>query len=976
MHKLTICTSTAGHVCKKFNADGSTVGGGNFISGTYKVLELSGLDELAQVITQSKATQLFVLGEPANGLTTGKVGLVSNSDGKRQIALCNNHFKPAEHGFFLVDVDDVDVTPDAVIKHLEAFSDAFKGVQWLRVNSSSALLKDATGWEVVRKNKYHLYACASGLQHVDGLMAEYKAYCESQGLVKYVHNKAGRRLTRYPLDVSVYSSYKSRKVFEGVGLPVNHVTDKEPAFYNVGGRVLDLSGFIAPAQPKKTVQTQHTEKQRKNNAGARTSRVGTGKLYSHSRVGLLFNRRITTLASLTTCLNSLGYKAGANGRFISPEQTTTTGNTQLLSSKAGEFLLFCHSDTSPFCGRAYSPFDAFVQYAHNGCLASAEKAVLDSTDDIAHHYEGDVPTTHVPDFNSVVDALKQGVSCYLCAHLGDGKTQTVLNTFRDSGKRILYINHSRALTANIAEQAALKGFTVATYNDSVSVIGQSNFFITTINSLNKFSIGGFDVVVVDEVLAVTETLVSLHSTLKEKEQIKALECLIEGCERKQVLLLDGDKTPYTHALMQALSIKTVFKVAPQHTQPSIVVLNNRTHKKQSKSAALVAASKVESGVFFSDSKKQATMLGVMESWKDAIVITGDNSGEKSAQAFLQNVEQHAANTNLVAYTSCMGCGVSIVNTMRELFGHYSGTVTPQAFYQMTRRYRRPVGAIKISIHNRRAFDDGVTVAEYKQVLQKRFELVDDYSGLYDVYTTIRSNFLYCKQIFDLAPDVSLLAYFKAVGLNVTTEQTILSDADCDALDDAKNTVEINMVADVMAQDCLSDSELKALDKQTGLTQQQTAAKHKTNICTVLGVDPLELDKHTVERALFDNLVGKVVAARGLVGVDDENNTIKGSFLKALLNCVDGSRVTGKQLNHKVKQALNGMGRNEQILLFKLEFKMSLPDVENDSRFSQWVVGLLKHFGLVKKDVKKTRGTFSFVLAFDDDVGKWCRGARV
>ena len=976
MYKLTLCTSTAGRVCKNFNADGSTVGGGNFISGTYKVLTLSGLDELAQVIQQSKATQLFVLGEPANGLATGKVGLVSNSDGTRQIALCNNHFKSAELGFFLVDVDDVDVTPEDVIKHLESFSDAFKGVQWLRVNSSSSLLKDAEGWEVVRKNKYHLYACATGLQHVDGLIAEYKAYCESQGLLKYVHSKAGRRLTRYPLDVSVYSSFKSRKVFEGVGLPANHTTDKEPTFYNVGGRVLDLSGFIAPAKKECTTTKQPTEKQQKQHAKVVQTTVstvvGTGQVYNNSRLGMLFNRRITTLAALNTCLSSLGYKEGANGRYIAPEQTSTTGNTQLLNSTPSEFMLYCHSDSSPFCGLAYSPFDAFVQYAHSGCLESAEKALLDATDDIAHHYEGDVPTTHVSDFTSVVDALKQGVSCYVCAHLGDGKTQTVLNTFKDSGKRILYINHSRALTANIAEQAALKGFTVATYNDDVSVISKSNFFITTINSLIKFPIGGFDVVVVDEVLAVTETLVALKSTLKEQEQLKALEYLIEWKKDTQMLLLDGDKTPYTHELMKALRIKTVFKVAPQHPQPSIVVLKNRTRKNQSKSAALVAASKVESGVFFSDSKKQAAMLGAMDGWKEALVITGDNSGEQAAQAFLQNVEQQATTTNQVAYTSCMGCGVSIVNTMRQLFGHYSGTVSPQAFYQMTRRYRRPVGSIQISIHSRHVFDDGVTTAEYKQALRKRFDLVNDYSRLYDVYITVRANFLTCKQIFDLAPDVALLAYFKSVGLKVTTEDTVLSVEECEAVDDAKETVETTLVEDVLAQHCLTDSEQKALDQQTGLTQQQTAAKHKTAICTVLGVDPLELDKHTVERVLFDNLLGKVVAARGLVGVGEGTSTIKGMFLKALLDCVDGSRVTGKQLNQKVKQALHGIGRNEQILLFKLDMGLSIPDLENDTSVSRWMASLLNHFGLVKKDIKKTRGTYSFVVAFDDDVLKWTK----
>lgn len=976
MYKLTLCTSNHGRVCKAFNADGTTKVGGQLVGGTYQVLSLSGLEDLERVITQSKANSLLVLGEPANGLEAGKLGLVSNSDGQRKVSVSKAHFKPVEASFFLVDVDDATVTTEAVIGHLEAFSDAFKGVQWLRVNSSSALLKDAQGVEVVRKAKYHLYACATGLGNIGSFVKHYEQWCDDNGLVKYVASKSGAQLKRYMLDVSIYQPYHARKVFEGVELPKGFTTDKEPTFYNEGGKVLDLSGFKALAKKERTTTKQPAQKQQKRIVKVVqpkvTPVVGTGKLHNNSRLGMLFNRRITSLAALNSCLSSLGYKEGANGRYIAPEQTSTTGNTQLLNPTPSEFMLYCHSDSSPFCGIAYSPFDAFVQYAHSGSVESAENALLDASDDIAHHYEGDVPTTHVADFTSVVEALKQGVSCYVCAHLGDGKTQTVLNTFKDSGKRILYINHSRALTANIAEQAALKGFTAATYNDDVYVIEQSNFFITTINSLIKFPIGGFDVVVVDEVLAVTETLVNPKSTMKEKDQVKALECLLQWKESTQMLLLDGDKTPYTHELMNALRINTVFKVAPQHPQPSIVVLKNRTRKNQSKSAALVAASKVESGVFFSDSKKQAAMLGAMDGWKDALVITGDNSGEQAAQAFLQNVEQHAATTNQIAYTSCMGCGVSIVNTMRDLFGHYSGTVSPQAFYQMTRRYRRPVGAIKISIHSHHVFDDGVTTADYKRALMKRFDLVNDYSRLHAVFITLRSNFLTCKHIFDLAPDVALLSYLKAVGLNVTTEDAVLSVEECGAVDDAKDTVETTMVEDVMTQDCLTDSEQKALDQQTGLTQKQTAAKHKTAICKVLGVDPLELDKHTVERCLFDKLLSKVVAARGLVGADEGTNTVKGMFLKALLDCVDGSRVTGKQLNQRVKQALQGVSRTDQVLLFKLDLGLSLPDLENDSRFSQWMAGLLNHFGLEKSEKKKTRGTDSFVVAFDDDVAKWMK----
>lgn len=967
MYKLTLCTSNHGRVCKAFNADGSTVAGGQLVGGTYQVLSLGGLDDLERVITQSKANSLLVLGEPANGLEAGKIGLVSNSDGQSKVAVSKAHFKPVEAGFFLVDVDDATVTTEAVISHLEAFSDAFKGVQWLRVNSSSALLKNAQGVEVVRKAKYHLYACATGLGNIGHFVKHYEQWCDDNGLVKYVASKSGAQLKRYMLDVSIYQPYHARKVFEGVELPKGFTTDKEPTVHNAGGKVLDFSGFTAPAI---TNQQKHVKKQHVKPVQAVPRTVGEGKCYPDSYAGAIFNKRIRNHAKLNPLLISLGYKIGNTGRYVSPEQTTQDSNTQLLNDAAGAYALYCHSDSSPFCGRAYTPFDAYVHYGHQGCLKAAEKAVLASVDDIAHHYEGDVPTTHVGDFNPVVDALKQGHSFYLCAHLGDGKTQTVLNTFRPLKKRILYINHSRSLTADIAGGAKSKGYTVATYTDAPCDVAGANFVITTINSLGKIDCSLFDVIVIDEVLAVTETLVGQQSTLKEVEQIKALELLTDICQGRQTLLLDGDKTPYTHALMKALMIKEVYKVAAQHEQPKVAWLKNTT-KKHSANPAVVGASKSTQCAFFSDSKKMVKILSEHEGWGNALTITGDNSGEDTAQAFLQNVEEQAALTPLLAYTSCMGCGVSIVQTARELFGYYCGTVTPQSFYQMSRRYRRAIGTIKISVHHRRLLDDVVSLSEYHEALKKGLVDAGLYGGLIDSYVTIRANFLNCKGIWDSAPDIALMSYLQAVGVEVIQEEVQLSGKDCDAVEEAKNTVEHTMVADVMGARCLTDVEQRAIEQQNGLTRTQTAAKTKTKICKVLGVDDDELDVHTVDRCLFDGLLGKVVAARALLG--EGGKGARGRFFNGLLGCVDGNRTTGKQLNHKMKQVLMGFTRVELVQLFKLDLGLSLPDVENDSRFSQWISNLLKHFGLVKADSKKTKGFYSFILGWDADVQKWCNG---
>ncbi len=969
MYKLTLCTSNHGRVCKAFNADGSTVAGGNLISGNYEVLSLSGLDDLGRVITRSKANSLLVLGEPTNGFVTGKLGLVSNSSGTSKVAISKAHFKPVEAGFFLVDVDDATVTTEAVISHLEAFSDAFKGVQWLRVNSSSALLKDAQGVEIVRKAKYHLYACATGLDNVRHFVKHYERWCDDNGLVKYIASKSGAQLKRYMLDISIYQPYHARKVFEGVELPKGFTTDKEPTFYNVGGKVLDLSGFTAPAITK---QQKHVKNQQVKPVQGHTLSVGDGVRYPDNRVATLFNKRIRNHATLNGLLISLGYKVGNTGRYLSPEQTTTNSNTQLLHDAPGAYALYCHSDSSPFCGLAYTPFDAYVHYGHQGCLKAAEKAVLASVSDIAHHYEGDVQTQHVDDFSPVVDALKKGKSIYLCAHLGDGKTQTVLNTFRHLKKRILYINHSRSLTADIARVAKCKGYKVATYTDSSTDIEAADFVITTINSLEKIDCSEFDVVVIDEVLAVTETLVSTKSTLKEAEQIKVMATLRDVCYKKQVLLLDGDKTPYTHALMKALRVGEVYKVAAQYEQPKVSWLKNTTKKQHAAAPVLVSAAKSTQCAFFSDSKKTVKILSEHEGWKNALTITGDNSGEDVVQTFLQDVEAQAAVTPLLAYTSCMGCGVSIVETARELFGYYCGTVTPQSFYQMARRYRRAIGTIKISVHHRRLLDDGVQLEDYQRALTKRLVDVDDYDGLYDCYITIKSNFLNCKQIWDSAPDIALMSYLQAVGVEVVSQEEVkLSGKDCDAVEEAQTTVEHNMIADVVGARCLTDVEQRAIEQQSGLTLKQTAAKTKTKICTVLGVDDDALDAHTVERCLFDGLLGKVVAARSLIGEGGKGG--KGKFYSGLLECVDGNRTTGKQLNHKLKQALQGLTRVEQVQLFKLDLGLSLPDVENDSRFSQWISNLLKHFGLVKADSKKTKGFYSFVLGWDADVMKWCKG---
>ena len=977
MYKLTLCTSNHGRVCKAFNADGSTVAGGHLIGGSYEVLSLNGLDDLERVIARSKANSLLVLGEPANGRVTGKLGLVRNSDGLRTVAISKDHFKPVEAGFFLVDVDDPTVTTEAVISHLESFSDVFKGVQWLRVNSSSALLKDSQGVEIVRKAKFHLYACATGLGSIGHFVKNYTQWCEDNGLVKKVTSKGGAQLNRYMLDISIYQPYHARKVFEGVAVPKGFTTDKEPTFYNVGGSVLDLSGFTAPAtttnQHKHEPKQKHVQKPKDKPVHVQTLTVGTGVRYTDNRIASLFNGRIRNHAALNGLLTSLGYKVGNPGRYLSPEQTSTSSNTQILHDEPGAYALYCHSDSNPFCGLAYSPFDAYVHYEHQGDIKAAEKAVLASVNDIAHHYEGDVPTQYVDDFSQVVDALTKGTSIYLCAHLGDGKTQTVLNTLRHLKKRILYINHSRSLTANIAQVASVKGYIVATYTDSTPDVDAADFVITTINSLGKINCTKFDVVVIDEVLAVTETLVSTKSTLKDSEQLKVLAALIETCSKKQVLLLDGDKTPYTHALMKTLKVKQVYKVAAQHEQPTVSWLKTTTKKQHAAAPVLVSAAKSTECAFFSDSKKTVKILSEHESWKNSLTITGDDSGEETAQAFLQDVEAKAAVTPLVAYTSCMGCGVSIVGTARELYGYYSGTVTPQSFYQMARRYRRAIGTIKVSVHHRRVLDDGVQLEDYHRAIKKRFVDVMDYDGLYDSYITIQSNFLHCKQIWDSAPDIALMSYLQAVGVEVSQEEVSLTGKDCDDVEEAQTTVEHNMVTEVVGASCLTEVEQRAMEQQTGLTLKQTAAKTKTSICAVLGVADDELDVHTVERCLFDGLLGKVVAARSLIG--EGGNGYKGKFYSELLSCVDGNRTTGKQLAHKLKQALRRLTRTEQVQLFKLELGLSLPDVENDSRFSQWISNLLKHFGIVKTDLKTTKGFRSFELAFDADVLKWCKGGR-
>ena len=875
---------------------------------------------------------------------------------------------------------------EALIAHLEEFNAAFKGVEWVQVNSSTALIIDDCGQIRVQKRKYHLYCLAHNFQQVEYFVKEYEAWAIANDLVTYTPAKNGNLLKKYPLDVAVYKSMQSRKVFESVGLPKGWSAPKKPTYYNQGGGVLDLGCFSAPAIKEKIKKLKAQKRaSTKKQPGERvpTQNIkGTGVVFTHNLVAKEFNASIDSLDKLIGVMAECGYDYTGNKRFVAPEQSSSTGNTSIKNDVPGDYQLYCFSDKNPFCGVVARPFDYLVHYKYQGALERAVEALEATESDYLHHYSAGLSVKHLGGLESVSDYIANRESFYLQAHLGDGKSQTTFTALKQQKARVLYINHSRGLSASVYQVAKSKGFNPSLYTDDASVVGNSDFVITTINSLVKIR-GQFHYIVIDEVVAVSDVLFASSGIMRTEEQYNALVKLKDLVAFTPIVLLDGDLTPTSNKLAQILGVKTVYKVAPQYNQPTVCIKVPVSTKgktlRQSPIPGLISTE--ENGVLVSDSKE---FISVCKTTKHQLLsITGDNSGEEQAQTFLSDVEEEAKKHDWVGYTSVMGCGVSITQVSRKVFGHYTGTVSPQSYYQMLRRYRVCDGDIVISSITRASFDKPLQQNAYHGGLMVKFKReVNSYLSINSdtMHQLVEGQAIHSatKALIESDASGALLKYLTAVGVNVKTDYVVMEEEVVEALVEAKEEVKQQKAQMIVDASALSDEQIKELDNKPGLTEVESACKSKTYMIKTLMLEEADLTKQLAYQCLNTKLLSQVMMYRKVRGASEFEEGIAKEVFSFVFNMLREHRplsdtedksvkphTTSKHLVQRLEAICAKYDKDVIADFFLHVCKLTVPDFASDLE-KRWLGLFLECFGIEKVSKKKVMGERSFCLAVKKD----------
>lgn len=987
MYFLTRITDNS-VICKSYDMFGTKIDGGLGSYGTYTVESVSSLPDLLAIIEATTANECLVLGVPKDGTTKGRYTTKKNRIKHKRIAICGDDFKHTEAGLFLVDCDDESQTPESLIAHLEAFNDAFKGVEWLQVNSSSALLIDDCGQTIHTKKKYHLYCLATHLQNVTHFVKAYESWAVEHKHSHYITSKNGSQLLRFPLDTAVYKSMQSRKVFESVGLAKGWSAPKQPKQHNQGGGVLDLSCFNAPAIAKK-LKKEKAPKQGTTKVSpvvrvAKEKAQGAGVVFTHNLIAQQFNQSVDSLEKLIEVMGECGYEYSGNNRFIAPEQTSSTGNTSIKNDVPGDYQLYCFSDKSPFCGVIARPFDYLVHYKYQGALERAIEAIEATESDYLHHYSAGLSVQRLGGLQGVSDYIANCESFYLQAHLGDGKSQSTFTALKQQKARVLYINHSRGLSASVYQVAKSKGFSPSLYTDDAQIVSSSDFVITTINSLVKIR-GQFQYIVIDEVVAVSDVLFASSGIMRTEEQYNALSKLKDLVNHTPIVLLDGDLTPTSNKLAQILGVKTVYKVAPQYKQPTICIKVPVSNKgktiRQSPIPGIISTE--TKGVLVSDSKE---FISVCKTTKENLLaITGDNSGEVLAQSFLSDVEEEAKKHNWVGYTSVMGCGVSITQVSRKVFGHYTGTVSPQSYYQMLRRYRVCEGDIVISSITRASFDKPMQQKEYQGALLVKFKRdVNSYLSIsQDTMTQLvegQAIHSATKALIESDANAAFLKYLSAVGVTVTTDYVVMEEEEVEALVEAKEEVKQQKAQMIVDASVLSDAQIKELDNKSGLTELESACKSKTYMIKTLMLEEADLTKSLAYQCLNSKLLSQVMMYRKVRAASEFEEGIAKDVFSFVFNVLREHRPLSDTEDKSIKphttskalvqglEAICAKYDKDVIADFFLHVcKLTVPDFASELE-KRWLGLFLECFGIEKVSRKKVMGVPSFCLAVNQTCG--------
>ena len=409
---------------------------------------------------------------------------------------------------------------------------------------------------------------------------------------------------------------------------------------------------------------------------------------------------------------------------------------------------------------------------------------------------------------------QSGPGCYMGrAHLGTGKTEGValqlINHFKDHDKPIAYVTAHCSLVADAAQRLNIGHY--KTNKDDRQVA-------TTINSLSKQKLllsdlkqqGGL--LIIDEATHVAKVLFAAESTMKPREQEKAITILRDlASHGVTIVLLDGDLGYLGLYFAKLLSCK-VANITEQRYRPPAVKLYPQlsvdVDGKKIRSAPHIklAINELKAGrkVFLGcDSVRNAkTLYQLLAPFADtSICIHAKNKEEPDQSDFLTSPNEGAQKYQLMVSSPTITTGVSITSEDITIIQYLTtGNLKSDGTFQMARRPRRAHGNTihmvvgKTLLHPQ----SGVSIdwnQVFKEYLAHDSDLLTGRYAASDFRIAGQYQHQRSQQWWNKNPFYALYGYLKNVGLQVSIawDESIDGAADFKALKKEIKAQEVEVI---------------------------------------------------------------------------------------------------------------------------------------------------------------------------------------